>query len=121
VDAPPFYGGWLIEPIEELTTLIARARQGDHGAYATLVQRFQDMAVGDCYAKVGDLTVAEDLAQEAFLKAYYRLGALREPAAFPGWLQKILLTQVGRFKQKRQLPTYWHKAPTRRCVQAKCS
>lgn len=91
--------------MEELTILIERARQGDHQAYATLVYRFQDMAVGYCYAKVGDLTVAEDLAQEAFLKAYYSLGALREPAAFPGWLQKILLTQVGRFKQKRQLPT----------------
>ena len=91
--------------MEELTTLVERARRGDHQAYAMLVQRFQDMAVGYCYAKVGDLTVAEDLAQEAFLKAYYSLGDLREPAAFPGWFQRILLTQVGRFQQKRQLPT----------------
>ncbi|MBM3276931.1 MAG: hypothetical protein FJY95_02455 [Candidatus Handelsmanbacteria bacterium] len=47
--------------------LIRRAQTGDHQAYALLVRRFQDMAVGYAYALLGDFHLAEDAAQEAFV------------------------------------------------------
>jgi RNA polymerase sigma factor (sigma-70 family) len=86
--------------VEELTTLVARARHGDHAAYESIVRRFQDMAVGYGYAVLGDLQLAEDAAQEAFLNAYSDLHALRDPAAFPGWFRRIVLKHVDRIRRR---------------------
>ena len=88
--------------MEELTTLIARARHGDHSAYESIVHRFQDMAVGYGCAVLGDLQLAEDAAQEAFLNAYRDLPALRDPAAFPGWFRRIVLKHVDRIRRSRR-------------------
>jgi DNA-directed RNA polymerase specialized sigma24 family protein len=54
----------------ELATLIQQVRQGETGAYEPIVRRFQDMAVGYGYARLGDMQLAEDAAQEAFITAY---------------------------------------------------
>ena len=71
--------------MDDLTTLIDRVRGGDRAAYAGVVERFQDMAVGYASSQLGgDRHLAEDVAQEAFLQAYLDLGQLREAAAFPG-------------------------------------
>ncbi len=82
--------------MEDLTTLVTHARRGDSGAYEQIVQRFQDMAVGYAYALVGDWQQAEDVAQEAFISAYYTLTQLRDTAAFPGWFRRIVFTQANR-------------------------
>jgi RNA polymerase sigma factor (sigma-70 family) len=88
--------------VEELTALVARARRGEHAAYGVIVRRFQDMAVGYGYAVLGDLQLAEDAAQEAFLNAYSDLHALRDPAAFPGWFRRIVLKHVDRVRRRRR-------------------
>ena len=79
--------------MKDVTTLVAAARAGDLEAYGQLVRCFQDMAYGYAYAVLGDFHLAEDAAQEAFLQAYRDLPDLREPAAFPGWLRRIVLNQ----------------------------
>ncbi|MDQ3919834.1 MAG: hypothetical protein M3348_15305 [Acidobacteriota bacterium] len=76
--------------MDSLESLIMRARGGDADAYAAVVWRFQDMAVGYGYALLRDFQLAEGAAQEAFLEAYRSLSALREPAAFPGWFRRIV-------------------------------
>ena len=55
--------------VEALHTLVAQAQNGDLEAYAAIVRRFQDMAVGYGYSLLGDLHLAEDAAQEAFVSA----------------------------------------------------
>jgi DNA-directed RNA polymerase specialized sigma24 family protein len=65
--------------MDELTQLVIRAQAGDLDAFDVLVRRFQDMAVGYAYALLGDLHLAEDAAQEAFVGAYRNLGQLRAP------------------------------------------
>lgn len=82
--------------MEELETLVAQAQKGDGRAYGTLIRRFQDMAVGYAYGILGDLHLAEDVAQEALLEAYRHLPSLRNPAAFPGWFRRIVFTQINR-------------------------
>lgn len=77
--------------MEELSTLVVRVKNGDSTAYAAIVQRFQDMAVGYSYALLGDIQLAQDAAQEAFINAYFDWPSLREPAAFPGWFRQIIL------------------------------
>ena len=68
------------EPIKDL---IRRVQLGEHSAYEKVIGCFQDMAVGYGYSILGDLQLAEDAAQEAFIRAYYSLPELHNPAAFP--------------------------------------
>ncbi len=89
----------------DLPALILRIQSGDQSAFALLVLRFQDMAVGYAYATLGDMQLAEDAAQEAFIDAYYALTKLREPAAFPGWFRRIVHTRIHRLQRRKQLAT----------------
>jgi len=82
--------------LNEITAVIERIQQGEAEAYTRVIERFQDMAVGYAYAALGDLALAEDVAQEAFI------AALREPAAFPGWFQWIVQTKINRTRRRRE-------------------
>ncbi len=72
-------------------------------AFGELVIRFQDMAFGCAYAVLGDVYLAQDTAQEAFVVAWQKLAQLREPAAFPGWFKRIVLTQCNRLTRCKRL------------------
>jgi RNA polymerase sigma factor (sigma-70 family) len=72
-------------------------------AFGELVIRFQDMAFACAFAVLGDVYLAEDTAQEAFVVAWQKLAQLREPAAFPGWFKRIVLTQCNRLTRCRRL------------------
>ncbi|MHC4562682.1 MAG: sigma-70 family RNA polymerase sigma factor [Planctomycetota bacterium] len=91
--------------MEELTQLIRRAQGGDLDAYGRIVGRFQNMAYGYAYARLGDFHLAEDPAQEAFVEAYRDLAALNEPAAFPGWFRRIVSRRCSRLTRGRHVPT----------------
>jgi RNA polymerase sigma factor (sigma-70 family) len=89
--------------MDSLESLILRAREGDADAYAAVVWRFQDMAVGYAYALLRDFQSAEDAAQEAFLEAYRNLEKLREAAAFPGWFRRIVFKHCDRMTRGQRL------------------
>jgi len=97
--------------LKNTRTLVLKALSPDatlnekHRAYCELVKAFQDMAYAYAYARLGDFSLAEDVAQEAFLSAWRNLGQLREPEAFPGWLKRILLTECNRLTRKQRVPT----------------
>ncbi len=86
----------------DLCALIMRIQAGDRNAYTSVVQRFQDMAVGYAYSILGDMHLAEEAAQEAFIDAYFALTALREPAAFPGWFRRIVHTKIHRLHRDKR-------------------
>jgi len=86
----------------DLATLIRQVQHGNADAYEPIVQRFQDMAVGYGYARLEDVQLAEDAAQEAFITAYIALPSLREPAAFPGWFRQIVIKHIDRIQRKRR-------------------
>jgi RNA polymerase sigma factor (sigma-70 family) len=73
-------------------------------AFGEIVARFQDMAYGMAFTLLGDASLAEDAAQEAFLAAWRQLDNLREPDAFPGWFQCIVRTQCNRLTRGKRLP-----------------
>jgi RNA polymerase sigma factor (sigma-70 family) len=91
--------------MQEIGALVEAARSGDIKAYTSIVRRFADMAYGYAYAILGDFHLAEDAAQEAFVEAYYNLARLREAAAFPGWLRRIVLHRCNRISRGRRLST----------------
>src|SRR5688572_16741320 len=61
------------------------------------------MAFGCAFAVLGDAYLAQDTAQEAFVVAWQKLAQLREPAAFPGWFKRIVLTQCNRLLRCKRL------------------
>jgi RNA polymerase sigma factor (sigma-70 family) len=81
---------------DELAAIVTQARDGDRLAFTGLVRRFQDFAVACACAHLRDPELARDAAQEALVDAYLHLGQLREPAAFPGWLRRIVFKHCDR-------------------------
>jgi RNA polymerase sigma-70 factor (ECF subfamily) len=76
-------------------TLAQRAQRGDQGAFATLVTRHQRYVYNLAYRLLRDAQEAEDLTQEAFLRAWRGLGGYRgaqDPAGaqFTTWLYRIV-------------------------------
>ena len=74
--------------VDELATLVGRARVGDRKAFAELYRRFHRAVHGVVLAKVS-YSDAADLVQDVFAIALERLPQLADPAAFAGWLMSI--------------------------------
>ncbi|MCZ7573186.1 MAG: sigma-70 family RNA polymerase sigma factor [Ardenticatenaceae bacterium] len=71
------------------STLIARARQGDGAAWETLVRQHQEAAFRLAYLLLGDAVEAEDVAQEAFIRAFRALDRFDTARPFRPWLLRI--------------------------------
>jgi RNA polymerase sigma-70 factor (ECF subfamily) len=74
-------------PEEDL--LIRRAQQGDRPAFARLVEHYWDRLYRWLYHLCHDRHAAEDLAQEAFLKALAGLAGFQPGTSFQAWLFRI--------------------------------
>jgi RNA polymerase sigma-70 factor (ECF subfamily) len=77
----------------ELVVLVGAAQQGDRAAFGELYAAHARMVHGILLSRVPSADV-EDLVQDVFMQAMQRLGALREPAAFGGWLATIARTRA---------------------------
>jgi RNA polymerase sigma factor (sigma-70 family) len=71
-----------------------------HAAFTKLVEQFEQMAFATALGASSDADRARDACQEAFLSAWRRLPRLREPAAFGGWLKRLVLTQCARDRRR---------------------
>ena len=88
--------------MEPLHDLIHRARAGDLEAFGSLVRSTQAMAYAVARGVLRDGAAAEDAAQEAYLRAFRRLGELSEPAAFVSWLRRIVVTVALNMRRGRR-------------------
>jgi RNA polymerase sigma-70 factor (ECF subfamily) len=68
---------------------IEAVKEGERERFAELIERHRRMVYAIGWSYLGDADLAEDAAQETFIKAYRYLGALREPGRFSGWLARI--------------------------------
>jgi RNA polymerase sigma-70 factor, ECF subfamily len=71
--------------------LVRRACAGEVSAFEQLVRCHAAMAIGVAFRITRDQGLAEDAAQEAFLKAFRALPAYREQQSFAGWLRTITI------------------------------
>lgn len=71
--------------------LVARAQQGDHDAFASLVRPHLDRLAGLAGLLLRDSARAEDALQEALLRAWRDLPRLREAEKFPAWLRRLVV------------------------------
>ncbi len=71
--------------------LVSRVQQGDKAAFDFLVIKYQHKIIQLVNRYVKDPSEAQDVAQEAFIKAYRALGNFRGEAAFYTWLYRIAI------------------------------
>jgi RNA polymerase sigma factor (sigma-70 family) len=78
--------------MESLSRLVEAAQAGNVEAYGVLVESTQTMAHAVAVGVLRDPVAAQDAVQQAYLRAFRRLSDLQEPAAFPGWLRRVVIT-----------------------------
>jgi RNA polymerase sigma-70 factor (ECF subfamily) len=70
--------------------VIARVQDGDAEAYDTIVSKYLRRVVAIAFGIVRNAQDAEDLAQEAFVKAYQSIGRFRSGEPFGPWIYRIV-------------------------------
>ena len=91
---------------ENDSELINKAKNGDSKAYEGLLKKYRNSVYNLVYRMVHDIEEAEDLTQEAFIKAFHSLASFNEDYAFSTWLYKIATNNCIDFFRKRKLQTY---------------
>ncbi|MEQ6887686.1 RNA polymerase sigma factor RpoE [Halomonas sp. CS7] len=71
--------------------LVERAQKGDSRAFDLLVKKYQHKIIGLISRYVHDHAEVQDVAQEAFIKAYRALGKFRAESAFYTWMYRIAI------------------------------
>jgi RNA polymerase sigma-70 factor (ECF subfamily) len=88
----------------EIPHTLARARGGDHDAFAELIERHEAMVYSLAYNFFGDRSRAEETAQDVFLQLYRSLDAIQSDAHLLFWLRQVTtrrcIDQVRRVKLK---------------------
>ena len=81
---------------------VERVRAGDVEAYRVLVERHWRGVLAVLRQRLGNSADVEDLLQETFVRAYERLGQLREPRKFRLWLLRIATKLCADLRRRRR-------------------
>jgi RNA polymerase sigma-70 factor (ECF subfamily) len=73
----------------DLAALVRRAQRGDREAFGTLLEQFQPTVYAIALRRLSNPSDAAELTQEVFLHVLRRIGQLREPERFAGWLRQV--------------------------------
>jgi RNA polymerase sigma-70 factor (ECF subfamily) len=74
---------------ETETALVIRAQKGDRNAFGELVRQHHPGVVNVVYRMCGDVALAEDAAQDAFIQAWLHLPTFRPGTSLRNWLYRI--------------------------------
>ncbi len=83
---------------------IERAKQGDEAAFETLYNLHKRRVYSLCLRMVSNPAQAEDLAQEAFLQLFRKIGTFRGESAFSTWLHRMTVNVVLMTLRRKGLP-----------------
>ncbi len=97
--SPPNIG----ENIEALHDCIGRAQHGEESAFGELYNLFFKRIYRFVFYRVGHKEIAEDLAEDVFIKAYGKIKGLKEKGAFEGWLYQIARNRVIDYYREKQM------------------
>ena len=84
--------------------LIHRTLDGDQTAFTALVEKYQKGIHALAWRKIGDFHIAQEITQDAFLRAYERLRTLKDHSLFPGWVYVIASHLCTEWHRKKKLP-----------------
>ena len=100
--------GVEIPALQSDLELVALAQKQDSDAFGVLVERHQRFVYNVALRIMKEPSLAEDMAQEAFLKAYRLLGSFRGDSAFSTWLYRVTanvcLSEIARRNRGQEVP-----------------
>ena len=82
--------------------MVRRAQKGDLAAYDELVRRYQQRIYATVYHMTSNHEDANDLAQEAFIKAYQALKTFKGGSSFYTWVYRIAVNKTLNFLKQRK-------------------
>ncbi len=88
----------------ELAALVVRAQRGDREAFGELVEQFQPTVYAIALRRLANASDALELTQEVFLHVLRRIGQLREPERFAGWLRQVAVRMAINRATRRVAP-----------------
>ena len=83
--------------------LISRVRTGQTAEFRTLVERYQDYVFTVCYRILGNREDAEEVTQDAFIKAYNGLGNFMGQSKFSTWIYRIAMNTAISYRRKKKI------------------
>lgn len=85
---------------------IKLVKKGDQSAFEEIVGYYQNKVFAICYRMIGNRQEAEDIAQEAFIRAYLNIQSFDEDRKFSTWLYRIATNlTIDRIRKKK--PDYY--------------
>jgi RNA polymerase sigma-70 factor (ECF subfamily) len=94
----------MSRPADDELELIVQAKQGDRHAFGELVRRHRRGVINVVYRLCGNIHLAEDAAQEAFIRAWQHLPSYRPRSPFRNWVYRIAIN-VARDALRRERET----------------
>jgi RNA polymerase sigma-70 factor (ECF subfamily) len=91
----------LTIPLED-AGLVEQCRNGDLAAFGRLVTKYQDRVLNTCWRMSGSREAAEDLTQEAFVRAFEALGQFAGRSQFSTWVFRIAINLAISAKRKER-------------------
>lgn len=82
--------------------LVKRAQGGDLAAYDDLVRRYQERIYATVYHMTSNHEDANDLAQDAFIKAYRAINSFKGDSSFFTWVYRIAVNKTLNFLKQRK-------------------
>jgi RNA polymerase sigma-70 factor (ECF subfamily) len=82
--------------------LVENARHGDMGAYDALIRRYQERIYATVYHMTSNHEDANDLTQEAFIKAFQALKSFKGGSSFYTWIYRIAVNKTINFLKQRK-------------------
>lgn len=86
--------------MDDTRALVKKAQNNDLSSFEELVRLYQNKVYALCIHLAGNHVDAQDLAQEAFIRAYRSLGGFRNEADFGTWLHRITVNIWLNFRRK---------------------
>ncbi len=86
--------------------LVAACQRGESEAFRTLFETYKDKVFSIAYRFSGDRSAALDIAQDAFLKLFSRIGDFRGDSSFETWVYRVVVNSCmdSRRRSRRLLP-----------------
>jgi RNA polymerase sigma-70 factor (ECF subfamily) len=81
--------------------LVRLSQEGSEEAFAALVKKYRIKVFNLAFSLTRDRDVADDLAQEAFIKAYYALPRFQFRSGFGTWLYRVAINHVRDYLRKK--------------------
>jgi RNA polymerase sigma-70 factor (ECF subfamily) len=71
------------------SSLVLAAQEGDREAFGQLAQRYERAVYATALRRLGNHAEAQEVCQEVLVRAMQKISQLRDPGAFPSWLQSV--------------------------------